>query len=140
MEQGKSAPSQLAELLARKDISSFQCSVVPAGPTFSTKQESFHGTSRKDPGGPLQLLEAPVGTTHFCRHHSPHSIPPDSQECSDPPGASDGRSGTSDRCCQCPAGWPHTDGTKGGSLKEAGNNRYCDHRWTKHNCYGETHC
>lgn len=51
----------------------------------------------------------------FCRHHSPHSIPPDSQECSDPPGARDGRSGTSDRCCRCPTGWPHTGGTKGGS-------------------------
>lgn len=134
------AATQLAESLARKDTSSSQYSVLPAGQSFSAKKEPFHGTSRKDPGGPVQLLEAPVGTTHFCRHRSPRSVPPDSRERSDPPAASDGCSGTSDRCCRCPAGWPHTDGTKGGSLKEAGGNRHCDHRWTKQNCYGGTRC
>lgn len=84
------------------------------------------------------LLEVSGGTTHFCRHHSPRSIPPGSQEGSGPAGASDGRSGTSHRCCRCPTGWPRSDGTKDGSLKEAGNNGDRQYSWTKQSCHGET--
>lgn len=86
----------------------------------------------------LLLLEVSTGITHVCRHRSLCSIPWDSQERSDHRGASDGRSGTWDRGCQCPTGWPHTDGTKDGSLKEAGDNGYCHHKWTKQSCYWGT--
>lgn len=84
------------------------------------------------------LLEVSGGTTHFCRHRSGRSIPPGSQEGSGPTGASAGRSGTSHRCCRCPTGWPRTDGTKDGSLKEAGNKGDRQHSWTKQSCYRET--
>lgn len=77
------------------------------------------------------LLEVSGGTTHFCRHHSRRSIPPGSQEGSGPTGASAGRSGTSHRCCRCPTGWPRTDGTKDGSLKEAGNKGDHQHKADK---------